>query len=505
MAARHHASPGARARTRTAASRNNAGTRATSHHTALARSLTSPQIAMIALSGALGTGLFLGAGATISLAGPATIISYALAGLLALSVVWALAEMVSAHPVPGGHGTIAGAYLGNLGAFVTRWNLAVTYIVAVGAEVTAGAKYLQHWLPQLNSAVGTVACSLFIVGLNMATVRLYGTAEYWFSMIKVAAISVFILLGLIIIFVGLPASEPVGLVNLTEHGGFMPLGASSVFIAACMAVFSFGGIETVSVTAAESGNPRYDIPRAAHTMIWRLLLFYVGAIAVVVAMQPWTVTAEPLHDISQSPFVHALDAAAIPAAGHIMNAVLLVAALSAANGCLYTSSRMIHALATDRMAPAFAARTTPKGTPRGAVTLAMVGMVVACILALTSPQAGFSYLYGCATVGTLLTWALVMATHIAFRRRRKQLRLELPPARLWGAPVTNLAVMAGCLAIFVALFWLMPVAWYAGLPYLGILLLIYVFLDRVRGLPAPRDLAGEEAARGAADITAEKS
>lgn len=460
--------------------------------TTLARQLTSAQIAMIALSGALGTGLFLGAGGTIQHAGPATVISYMIAGGLALAVVWALAELVSAHPVPGGHGTVAASYLGNLGGFVIRWNFAITMLIAVGAEVTASAKYLQRWIPGLDEGVGTILCSLFIIGLNLATVHLYGTSEYWFSMIKVVAISVFILLGAVLIFVGLPDADPVGLSNLTEHGGFAPYGVSGILAAACMAVFSFGGIENVSVSAAESEHPERDIPRAAHTMIWRLLLFYVGAILVVVAVQPWTVTAQPLESIEQSPFVIALDAAHVSGAGHIMNAVLLVAALSAANGCLYSSSRMIHALAIDGMAPRFAARTTNHGAPRGAVLIAAAGMFVASVLAIVSPDAAFAYLYGCATVGILVTWVTTMLTHLAFRRKRNALGLPPAPARLWGAPFVPICVIAVSLAIYVALLWLMPVAWYAGLPYILIMIGAYFILARVRQLPTPRDLAGEE-------------
>ncbi|MDY5585528.1 MAG: amino acid permease, partial [Arcanobacterium sp.] len=178
-----------------------------SENTALQRRLTSAQVSMIALSGALGTGLFLGAGSTISFAGPATVIAYALAGTLALAVVWALAELVSAHPIPGGHGAIAAAHLGKLGGYITRWNFAITLLTAVGAEVTATATYLQHWFPGLNLGVGTILCSTFIISLNLATVRLYGSSEYWFSMIKVTAILVFIALGAAIIFIGWPSGN----------------------------------------------------------------------------------------------------------------------------------------------------------------------------------------------------------------------------------------------------------------------------------------------------------
>lgn len=459
-------------------------------HTQLERRLTSAQISMIALSGALGTGLFLGAGSTIAHAGPATIISYALAGCLALSVVWALAEMVSAHPVPGGHGAIAATHLGKLGGYVTRWNFAITMLTAVGAEVTAAATYFQYWFPNLNLGLGTVLCSLFIVALNLATVRLYGSSEYWFSMIKVTAIIVFIILGLAVVFTGWPSQdEPLGFVNLTAgDGGFAPHGITGILLASCMAVFSFGGVENVSVSAAESENPERDIPRAASTMIWRLLIFYIFAIAVIVALQPWTTTVAESGQADSSPFVKVLDSAGFASAGHVMNAILIVAALSAANGCLYTGSRMIHSLALDGMAPRFAARTTEQGAPRGAVAIATLCFFIASALAIFSPNSAFMSLYGAATVGILVTWVMVMLTHLKFRKHWDEHGLPRPPARLLGAPVINIVVIVACAAIFIALRTMLPVVWTAGIPYLILLVVSYFIVNSVSKLPDPAPL-----------------
>nr|WP_253282155.1 amino acid permease [Arcanobacterium phocae] len=206
-------------------------------HIQLKRGLTSAQVSMIGLSGALGTGLFLGSGSVIGYGGPSTVIAYLAAGLLALSVVWALAEMVSVHPVPGGHGAVAASYLGSYGGYVTRWNFAVTMLIAVGAEVTATATYLQFWFPSLPLWVGTVLCSLFIVALNLFSVHLYGSSEYWFSMIKVIAIVTFIALGLSIVFGLFPGIDAIGTRNLTEYGGFFPKGIPGLLAAVCLAFF----------------------------------------------------------------------------------------------------------------------------------------------------------------------------------------------------------------------------------------------------------------------------
>ena len=330
------------------------------------------------------------------------------------------------------------------------------------------------------------------MGLNLATVRLYGTSEYWFSLIKVTAISVFILLGVILIFVDLPNHPASGFANLTSHGGFAPYGIGGILSAACMAVFSFGGIENVSVGAAESENPQRDVPRAAHNMIWRLLLFYIVAMFIIVTLQPWTTSAASHGTVLESPFVAVLDATGIPAAAHIMNAVLIVAALSAANGCLYSSSRMIHSLALDGMAPRWAARTSQSGAPRGAVLIATLGMVIASILSLVSPDNAFMHLYGAATAGVLVTWIIVMITHMVFRQKRARAGRPIATHHLWGAPAVPIIVIVASLAIFIAMAWILPAVWIAGIPYLVLLVASYLVLARIHTLATPRNLLAEE-------------
>lgn len=450
---------------------------------------------MIGLAGALGTGLFLGSGSTIALGGPATVISYLLSGLIALIVVWEMAELVSVHPVPGGFGAVAGAYMGPWAGFAVRWNLVATFVIAIGAEVTAAGTYLQHWMPGLPLWVGTIVCAAFIFLLNLLTVRLYGSSEYWFSMIKVVAISMFILLGICLIFFGWPSpNPPTGFGNLTAHGGFAPHGVVGILLAACVAVFSFGGLENVAITAAEAEHPERDVPKAAHNMIMRLLLFYVLAMAVVVTLQPWDVTATSSSEITASPFVKVMDLVGIPAAGHIMNAILIVAALSAANGCLYAASRLIHSLALDGMAPKSASSTGDNGTPRVAIAISAVGVAVTALLAIFAPATAFSYLMGCATIGTLVSWAMISFTHLSFRRHRarkaQELGHELPPApaRLWGAPVTSWIVIIAAVAIYIGLLWVMPEVWVVGCPYLIVLFGSFWLLKRFHGVPEQTSL-----------------
>lgn len=463
-------------------------------HSVLERRLTGAQISMIGLAGALGTGLFLGSSSTIAFGGPATFLSYAISGILALIVVWEMAEMVSVHPVPGGFGAVARAYVGPMGGYVLRWNMLVTFIIAIGAEVTASATYLQHWIPGLPLWVGTVLCAALIVTLNLLTVKLYGSSEYWFSMIKVIAIVVFILLGLCLILFGWPSpNPPMGFANLTAHGGFAPNGISGILIAACIAVFSFGGLENVAVAAAEAENPTRDVPKAAHNMIMRLLLFYVVAIAVVVTLEPWDEIVKSGSEVSASPFVRVMDLVGIPAAGHIMNAILIVAALSAANGLVYASSRMIHSLAMDGQAPKAASHTAENGTPRIAILFVTIGIAVTASLAIFTPDTAFFYLAGCATIGTLVGWVLISYTHIKFRSYRAKKvaageTVTQAPAKLWGAPFTPCLVIVAAVAIYAALLWPMPEVWIVGWPYMVILVGSYFILKKVRGVPEQKSL-----------------
>lgn len=441
----------------------------------LQRGLTTRQISMIGLSGALGTGLFLGSGSMIKVAGPGIILSYTLTGLIGLVVIWALAEMTTKHPAAGGFGASANAYLGPLGGYLTRWNTSVVMCIAVGAEVTAAATYLRFWWPNLNLFVGTLICSAILVGINLATVKLYGVSEYWFSMIKVVTVIIFILLGLVLVTVGLPGHAATGFGNLVNHGGFMPNGIKGVLIAMVMAIFSFGGAENVAITAAESKDPTKDIPKAAKAMIFRLIIFYVGAIAIVVTLEPWTVSAGSDGTIMSSPFVRVLAAAHVPYTADVMNFVLIVAALSAGNGCLYASARMYHSLGVDRMAPPILGRTTASGSPRYAVLVSSAGMIVAAILALTRPDDAFMLLFGVLVFGLWFTWVLILTTFLAFRTLRRRHGLPPAPVRLYGGvPLAafTLAVL-GIIGVSLAFIPGLTISWAVGGPYLLVLVLGY--------------------------------
>jgi amino acid transporter, AAT family len=446
--------------------------------TELQRALTGRQLTMIGLGGAIGTGLFLGSSLAISNAGPATIVAYVACGLIALVIGWALAEMTVVHPAAGSFGTIARHYLGPWAGFVMRWTYWTIQVIAVGGEVIAAGIYTRYWWPGLPLWVPVVIFSAMILVVNAITVSVFGRFEYWFSMIKVTAIVVFILLGAAYIFLGLPGHAAVGTGNLS---GFLPNGLSGLGLAFVFVIFSYIGTEVVAATAAESQNPTRDIPRAARRMVVRLGLFYCLAIAVVVTIVPWTQTAKG-GDVTASPFVRLFDIAGVPAAAGVMNFVVLTAALSSANANTYLATRMLHALAVDRHAPSWLGRLSARGVPHPAVLLSAMGLAIAAILSAHSGSGAYVTLFGISVFGALVVWVLILATHVAFRRTRAAGGLPPSPVRLWGAPVTTGLAAVALVAILVSTAFIegLTAAWKAGIPFFAALLVAYVVVSRRR-------------------------
>ncbi|MFB9835092.1 amino acid permease [Actinoallomurus acaciae] len=450
----------------------------------LRRSLTGRQLSMIGLGGAIGTGLFLGSSLAVSNAGPATIVAYVACALIALVIGWSLAEMAVIHPAAGSFGTIARQYLGAWAGFVVRWTYWTIQVIAVGGEVIAAGIYTRYWWPHLPLWLPVIIFSAVVLGVNMIAVSFFGRLEYWFSMIKVTAIIVFILLGVGYIFLGLPGHPAVGTHNVSGHGGFMPHGFSGLGLAFVFVIFSYIGTEVVAVAAAESENPTRDVPRAARRMVLRLALFYCLAIAVVVTIVPWTQTAQG-GDVTASPFVRLFDIAGIPAAAGVMNFVVLTAALSSANANTYLTTRMLHALAADRHAPAWLGGLGRDGVPRRAIMLSGLGLAIAAYLSVDSANSAYLILFGVSVFGALIVWILILATHVAFRRSRAEQGLPPSPIRLWGAPITTGIAAVALLAILVSTAFIngLTSAWKAGIPFFAVLLVAYLLISRRRQEP----------------------
>lgn len=445
----------------------------------LRRELSGRQVGMIALGGSIGTGLFLGSGLAINTAGPAVIIAYAVAAFAALALAYALAEMVVVHPEAGGFGPIAQRYLGGLAGFVQRWIYWAAQVANIGSEVVAAGLYVRFWYPQLPLWLPVVVFSVVMLAINAAAVRYFGEFEYWFALIKVVTIVVFILLGLTYIVFGLPGRPATGVSALTGHGGFLPNGLGAVWLALTAVTFSYLGTEAIGVTASESRDPGRDVPRAARNMVLRLGLFYVLGMLVVVSVLPWNqVSAE--EDVTQSPFVALFAIAGIPAAAGVMNFVVLTAALSAMNTNLYVTARMTYSLARDGYAPKWFTGLSGHGAPQRALLLSAAGLALAVVISVFSEDTAFPLMMGLALFGALITWLIIFASQLAFRRRRAAEGLAPSPVRLPGAPVTTVLAMLFIAAVLLTTPFTeqFNTAWKAGVPFLLLLCAAYYFVRR---------------------------
>jgi L-asparagine transporter-like permease len=418
----------------------------------LSRRLTSRQLTMIAMGGAIGVGLFLGSTVTIGLAGPAVILTYVVGAAIALVVGYVLAEMAVIHPQAGSFGVYAERYLSPWFGFVVRASYAFIQMLAIGAEVTAVAIYFAFWFPGVPQWVWVTGVSAALVAINTAPVSRFGEFEYWFALIKVVAIVAFIVVGLALV-VGVGPAPALGAANLFRSpGGFLPHGWTGAWLALTLVITSYMGIEVIAVTAGEAVNPETSIPRAMRAMLLRLSIFYLLAIGVMLMMTPWTQLAEGGGGITGSPFVRAFATAGIPYAAGIMNLVVISAALSSANSNLYTTTRMLFSLSRSGFAPAGLSVVNAMGVPLRAVAIASGGMAVAILLAIYSPGQAFLALYGTAIAGMLFIWVVVLLTHLRFRASLSPAELARLPIRLSAHGVTVPLGIASLVAIALTTF-----------------------------------------------------
>ena len=429
--------------------------------------LSPRQVAMIGLGCTIGTGLFLGSAISVKLAGPAVILSFAAGALIALTVMWALAEMAVEHPAPGSFGLYAEMYLHPWAGFAVRYTYWLCLVMIVGSEVVAGAIYCKFWLPQTPAWVWIAGFSVVLVLINTLSIEDFGLIEYWFAMIKVVTILAFLVLGTTLLFgIGF---QRIGPANYTAHGGFMPGGWKGVGLGVVMAIFSYLGLEIVGVTAGEAAHPKTAVPRALRRTLGWLAVFYLGGLALVVGIVPWTEIG-----LGQSPFVRVFERVGIPAASHIMNFVVLSAALSSALCNLYFTARMLFSLARGGFAPATLGKLSKRGMPVAAVLASSVGLVVALVLSNIFKETAFVFLIGVAFFGGPFIWLMTLATHMAFRRRvakEKRAIVKIAPLGIWS----SLAGIVALLAVLASTWWIpdFHVALLAGPPWLAFLTVCY--------------------------------
>ncbi|MFJ6987338.1 MULTISPECIES: amino acid permease [unclassified Streptomyces] len=456
------------------------------------------QMALLGLGSALGTGLFLGAGGAISLAGPGVLISYAIGALIAVTVAFALGEMVSALPVQGSFGTIAARYLGPAAGFVVRWMYWLALIVGIGGEVVAAGIYLRFWWPQIPVWAVVTLFVVAVTAVNSAGVRNFGATESVLSMIKASAVVAFIVIGCVLILFGLPQRPATGVGNWTAHGGFLPEGATAIWLAMSVVVFSFAGIELVAISAPEAKEPGPALRTAVRSLVLRLTLFYLGAIAVMLAVTPWPALAGG-HDSEHSPFVVMFDAAGVPAAASVTNFVILATALSAANANLYAAGRMLHSLGGDGYAARPLGRTTARGVPRRAIVVSALAVLLVTALVSARGSRLFSLLLALGTFGVIAVWIIVLCTLLAFRKDAGRPASSL---RLPGGSVIPVLGICALLSIYATGVRLpdMRLACYVGFPALLVLFAAHRVLVRARSRTRSRDGFEEAPAGGSEEV-----
>jgi AAT family amino acid transporter len=432
---------------------------------------------MLAIGGAIGTGLFLGSSLAVHTAGPAVILSYIMGACITLLLMGALSEMAVAHPTAGSFGVYAELYWNAWAGFTVRYTYWAAQVIAIGGEATAIAIYCQWWFPNTPKWIWIFGFSVALVSINARSVGAFGSFEYWFSMIKVVAIVLFVVFGMALLL-GISPRPAIGFSNITAHGGFAPFGFKGAWMAMVFVIFSYLGTEVVAISSGEAKDPQVAVPRAMRTMVFRLILFYLGAIVVLISIVPWT-QIQPGSGITASPFVKVFSLIGVPAAAHLINFVVLTAAASSMNCNLYIVSRMLFSLARGGYAPKVLGNVSRTGTPLYALLVSAAGLALAIVIALQYPDSAFVYLFGVSLFGGLFAWLVIFITHLFFRRKWEAAGNPRLPVRLIGYPYTSILGALALAAILATTWWVegMRITLIAGVPWMLLLSAAY-FLVR---------------------------
>lgn len=413
-------------------------------HAPLSHGLKQRHLSMIALGGVIGAGLFVGSGAGIAAAGPSIVIAYAVSGLLVMLVMRMLGEMSAAYPSSGSFSAHAERAIGPWAGFTAGWSFWVLLCTAVGLEGIGAAKIVTGWLPGTPEWAWVALFMVVFCVANLAAVKNFGEFEFWFAALKVGAISLFLVLGVLAVAGVLPGTDSPGTSNLTGQGGFLPHGSEGLVVGLLASVFAYGGLETVTIAAAESQNPVQGVARAVRTAMWRIALFYIGSMAVIVTLVPW----DSKEVVEKGPYVAALDHLGIPGAGQLMNVVVFVALLSAMNANIYGSSRIAYSLVERGQGPRALGRVSA-GVPRVAVLVSCVFGFVCVLLSYWRPDDVFPWLLNMIGAVILVVWIFIAVSQLLLRRRVEREAPEKLVVRMWLFPALTWVALAGMAAIFV--------------------------------------------------------
>ncbi|WP_031070505.1 amino acid permease [Streptomyces sp. NRRL S-118] len=410
----------------------------------LSHGLKQRHLSMIALGGVIGAGLFVGSGTAIAAAGPAIVLAYAISGALVMLVMRMLGEMAAANPASGSFSVHAERAIGPWAGFTAGWSFWFLLCVAVGLEGIGASKIMTGWFPGTPEWAWVALFMLVFCATNLAAVKNFGEFEFWFAALKVGAIVLFLGIGVLAITGVLPGTDSPGTANLTGHGGFLPNGSEGLIVGLLASVFAYGGLETVTIAAAESEHPVQGVAKAVRTAMWRIGVFYIGSMAVVVTLLPWTDKAVA----EKGPYVATLEHLDIPYAGQIMNVVVLVALLSAMNANIYGASRMANSLVARGQGPKVLGRISG-GVPRIAVLTSSVIGFGCVLLSYWRPDDVFIWLLNMIGAIILVVWIFIAVSQLVMRRRLEREEPSKLVVRMWAYPYLTYVALAGMAAVFV--------------------------------------------------------
>ncbi|GAA2207096.1 amino acid permease [Nonomuraea monospora] len=391
--------------------------------------LGNRQVQMIAIGGAIGVGLFLGSGGRLAAAGPALVLSYAAAGIAAFFVMRALGELVLYRPVSGSFVEYAGEFIGPWAAFASGWMYWINWAATGVAELTAIAAYIHYWAPAFPQWLTALIALAFVMTVNLLSVRLFGELEFWFAMLKVVAITVFLVVGLVLVVFAVGQAGPH---NLVSHGGFFPTGFPLVLMSLQSVVFAYASIELVGITAGETARPHEVMPKAINGVVWRIAIFYVGSVALLAMVLPWTA-----YSAGTSPFVTVFAGLGVPWAADAMNLVVITAALSSCNSGLYATGRILRSMAMKQEAPRFAGTLSGRHVPVGGIVFTAAMFLAGVALFYFLPERAFNIATAVASLGVITTWGVLVHCQARLRRTGHRSAFPMP-----GTPWTNWLTLA---------------------------------------------------------------
>ncbi|RAS76055.1 amino acid permease [Priestia endophytica] len=435
----------------------------------LNRDLKSRHIQMIALGGTIGVGLFMGSASTIQWTGPSVMLAYAISGVFIFLIMRAMGEMLYVEPSTGSFATFGYKYIHPLAGYMTAWSNWFQWVIVGMAEIIAVGTYMQYWFPDLPPWIPGFIAMIILGAANLISVKSFGEIEFWFALIKIVTIILMIVAGIGLIFFGFGSGEAIGLSNLWEHGGLFTGGWKGFFFALSLVVAAYQGVELVGITAGEAKDPKKTLTKAIQSTIWRILIFYIGAIFVIVTVYPW----DQLNAIG-SPFVATFAKVGITAAAGFINFVVITAAMSGCNSGIYSAGRMLYTLGINRQAPKFFAKVSHGGVPLFGTFGVLIGLAIGVVLSYIAPENLFVHVYSASVLPGMIPWFVILISQIQFRKRNRA-KMDHHPFKMPFAPFTNYLTIAFLLMVLIGM-WINEetrISLIVGIGFLAVVVISY--------------------------------